>query len=379
MDSGHILNKKIRLLFNEFDSDGYYIWHALVDYGYGKWGYYFDMNDRDELELFASEYCKKKVSAIQEVIAGCIRRGLFDKTVADMFGILTSDMMQETFLIATSERRAKDTYFEMRQEWVLIDLSSDVPKNIVIVPGNNLIVPPKNQENPPNNPQIREDKSRKEERGAPGAPRDRDNGEGSGRKKFIPPVFSQVKAYFLATIGAPDHPKHWPEDKCVNQASLFLDHYKGNGWIQGQGRGRPIKDWEATARNWIKRELGGEFKLPERAKPEPPTPKRQEDNGPKLTPLQIEINALFDLWSENPEHCTVISVTADHYNLLKSAGRVAFSPTETETIKQLALAHMQEKKLEGESYQIRLMKSFGVLEFFKQQKAAGNIEIFELK
>ena len=55
MDSGHITNKKVRLLCNEFDSDGYYIWSSLVDYGYGKWGYYFDMNDTEELELFASD------------------------------------------------------------------------------------------------------------------------------------------------------------------------------------------------------------------------------------------------------------------------------------------------------------------------------------
>ena len=47
MNSGHIRNKKVRLLFNEFDSDGYYIWSCLLDYAYETWGYYFDTNDKE--------------------------------------------------------------------------------------------------------------------------------------------------------------------------------------------------------------------------------------------------------------------------------------------------------------------------------------------
>lgn len=164
MDVGHILNKKIRLLYNEFGSDGYYIWHALLDHGYGKWGYYFDMNDLDELELFASDFCKKKLATIQEVIAGCIRRDLFDQGVADKFGILTSDMMQETFLIATSDRRAKGSIFEMGEEWLLLDLSTEVPPNISVVPVKNRILPGKKGNLPGRNPQRREDKIRREKR-----------------------------------------------------------------------------------------------------------------------------------------------------------------------------------------------------------------------
>lgn len=164
MDAGHITNKKVRLLYNEFNSDGYYIWKCLLDYGYGKWGYYFDMNDRDELELFALEYCKKNLATIQEVIAGCLRRGLFDQAVADVFKILTSDMMQETFLIATSERRAKGSIFEMCQDWLLLDFSKEAPPKILIVPCKNKIVPPKKGNDLPKNPQRREEKNRVEER-----------------------------------------------------------------------------------------------------------------------------------------------------------------------------------------------------------------------
>ena len=136
MDSGHILNKKIRLLYNEFDSDGYYIWSSLIDYAYHKWGYYFDLNDKEDLEWFAAEYCRKKLTIIKEVIAGCIRRGLFDKHVADTFSVLTSDMMQEVFIYATAERRKKGSVFEMHQNWLQIKFPDGIPGNIRIVPGN---------------------------------------------------------------------------------------------------------------------------------------------------------------------------------------------------------------------------------------------------
>ena len=138
MDSGHIVNDKIRLLMNEFDSDGYYIWKALLDYGYSKYGYYFDTNDNDRLELFASDYCRKKITLVKEVIAGCLRRGLFDKTVYEMFGVLTCDMMQEVFLYGSFERRKKGSEFIMRKEWLLINPEDYNTNNILILTGEEL-------------------------------------------------------------------------------------------------------------------------------------------------------------------------------------------------------------------------------------------------
>lgn len=120
VDSGHIMDKRVRLLVNEFDSDGYYIWSCLIDYSYSKNGYYFDTNDTDELELFSSEYCKKKMGLVKEVIAGCIRRNLFNPTIAETYGILTSEEMQDTFLIATKERRKHGTILTMIKEYILV-------------------------------------------------------------------------------------------------------------------------------------------------------------------------------------------------------------------------------------------------------------------
>lgn len=39
--------------------------------------------------------------------------------------------------------------------------------------------------------------------------------------------------------------------------SEFFDHYSANGWRQGQGQGRPIRDWRAAFRQWVRRSRQG--------------------------------------------------------------------------------------------------------------------------
>lgn len=147
MDTDHIHNKKVRLLISEFDSNGYWIWNCLISEGYRTNGYYYDCNDKDELELFALDVCKKQVSLVREVIAGCIRRGLFDKTVFDMFGILSSPRMQDMYIHATKERRKKGTTVKLHEDYLLIPIAQD-EVNITILPRTNLINPRTKAKNP---------------------------------------------------------------------------------------------------------------------------------------------------------------------------------------------------------------------------------------
>ncbi|WP_256013164.1 DUF4373 domain-containing protein [Desertivirga xinjiangensis] len=162
----HIQNRKIKLLFNEFNSDGYWIWKCILSTAYATKGYYFDLNDEDEVELFATETCKKDLDLVKKVIQACIRRDLFDKEMFDKHHILTSDGMQETYLDATRERRRKGTSIEMEEDYLLIKiLPSDV--NILILPGifpgTNDNLPRNNSEYPQQNPQSKVKESKVKE------------------------------------------------------------------------------------------------------------------------------------------------------------------------------------------------------------------------
>lgn len=174
MDSDHVINPKIRLLMNECGSDGYFIWSCLISNAYLHNGYFFDLKDKDKLELFATEFCKKDPSLVNSVIECCIKRSLFDKRLAEAYQVLTSPMMQETFLYATSERRRKGSQFMMVSEWVLIDLVAEDIKGIQLVPVkneenpvNNSILPVKNQIIPVKNPQTRQDKTKTKQKEMP--------------------------------------------------------------------------------------------------------------------------------------------------------------------------------------------------------------------
>ena len=78
------------------------------------------------------------------------------------------------------------------------------------------------------------------------------------REKFVAPTAQEVIAYFTSTVGNPDNgPAYWPADLCRNEGSQMHDHYTSNGWKQGKGK--PIVDWRASCRIWIRNYKKGTF------------------------------------------------------------------------------------------------------------------------
>jgi len=54
---------------------------------------------------------------------------------------------------------------------------------------------------------------------------------------------SEVLEYFLE--------RHFPDPHA--ESEKFWNHYEANGWRQGKGTGRPIKNWKACANQWAAR------------------------------------------------------------------------------------------------------------------------------
>ncbi len=110
MNSDIITNPKVKLLVAEFGSRT--TWTVLLTLYckiYREKGYWIDWYDDDSKMLFAQYECKLELSIVNEFVNGCLRRSLFDKRVFDMFGVLTSDRIQENYL--TAKKRSKQARF----------------------------------------------------------------------------------------------------------------------------------------------------------------------------------------------------------------------------------------------------------------------------
>lgn len=69
------------------------------------------------------------------------------------------------------------------------------------------------------------------------------------RKKFVKPDENDVYN-LMGELNAAAR-NFMSEDKLVNFARTFMDHYESNGWIVGK---TPMKDWQSTVRNWMRKE-----------------------------------------------------------------------------------------------------------------------------
>lgn len=86
------------------------------------------------------------------------------------------------------------------------------------------------------------------------------------KQKFIPPTVDEVRAYCA-------------ERKNNIDPVYFVDFYTANGWVQGKGK--PIRDWQATVRNWESRQ--------------PRPPEQSKGQGTQLSSIDMDtVSRLMD-------------------------------------------------------------------------------------
>lgn len=128
-DTGFYEDDKIRLLRAEFGAKGMYLLDYLLCDLYSKNGYYIQWDKSKCFLVSDGAGCGCSPEFVSEFVAGCIRCGLFDNTVFDVFGILTSAGIQRRF-IRMLQSREKFTFIE---EYFLLDKfdTKDCPQGIL--------------------------------------------------------------------------------------------------------------------------------------------------------------------------------------------------------------------------------------------------------
>ena len=148
------MDEKVRLIQAEFGLKGFAVVVLLLQEIYGGRGYYMTW-DEDRSLLFMSEHGATggDKNLIQEIVAACIRRGIFSEELFRKYQILTSSGIQKRYLKAVA-RREKVT---LEKRYLLI--SDDINK---VSANNNRVNVRNNSKNADSNTQSREEKSREE-------------------------------------------------------------------------------------------------------------------------------------------------------------------------------------------------------------------------
>ncbi len=122
-----VMDTKIKLIKAEFGLVGFALVVMLYQKIYGEHGYYCEWTDEVAL-LFASE-TGVGGCVVSELIAACIRRGIFSEEMYTKYSILTSKGVQERYFEATSRRvRSK-----LKDEYLLVSIA-DFKINVAEMP-----------------------------------------------------------------------------------------------------------------------------------------------------------------------------------------------------------------------------------------------------
>lgn len=126
------LGMEMKLIEAEFGVIGFGVVVKLWQKIYAERGYYIEWTDEVAL-LFANEIRVGR-SAVSEIVAAAIRRGIFNKDLLDKYGILTSVEIQEQYFEIVKRRKE----VRVKKEYLLVSYAQ-IPKNVCISEENDNI------------------------------------------------------------------------------------------------------------------------------------------------------------------------------------------------------------------------------------------------
>ena len=126
------LDEKFELIEAEFGLKGFAVIVKLLQRIYGEHGYYCEWNE-DIALLFARQVlsCSGANNLIASIVAASVRRGIFDQTLFEQYGILTSRGIQKRYLEITYKRKK----VEMEKAYLLLS-DAEIKGNVTILDKN---------------------------------------------------------------------------------------------------------------------------------------------------------------------------------------------------------------------------------------------------
>ncbi len=171
-DVGFYHDDKIRLVRAEFGAKGMYLLDYILCEIYGKDGYFMKWDAIKCGLVSDGAGCGCTTSFVREVVAGCIRYGVFNKNVFERYGVLTSAGIQRRYVRMFNGR----DYIRLAKEYFVLDVNDkkDITPGILEKctffsaettenPDKSTENPDKNKENYSNKKRVKETKLKERE------------------------------------------------------------------------------------------------------------------------------------------------------------------------------------------------------------------------
>lgn len=215
-------DQKVELIEAEFGLKGFGLLIKIFLNIYADEGYFMRWNS--DTKLLLAKRVGESGSFVGEVVKGSVKRGLFNESVFDQFGVLTSASIQNRYFNAV-KRREKVVCIS---EYLLIDIHDYIKPNNVNI----------NSINVRNNKQSRVEQSRVENNTPPPSARPREAGDDGPQHK--PDSLDAVVEFFANNQASEE------------EAENFFDYYASQGWVKPNGMA--ITSWHHAASKWIRDE-----------------------------------------------------------------------------------------------------------------------------
>lgn len=216
------LDEKFELIEAEFGLTGFSVVVKLFQRIYGGEGYYCEW--KKEVALLFARQVGLGGSVVSEILAAAIERGIFDKSLFEKYGILTSSGIQKRYFEAVVRRKQVD----VKSEFLLL-CTADLPKNVCIS-GKNVDIIPKNDD-------IFKQSKVKESKGKESRVKERQGA--APQRAHTGPSLEEVKEYYKSENLNGDPEKFW-------------NLYESRGWFDSNGN--KIYNWKALTKYWSKNE-----------------------------------------------------------------------------------------------------------------------------
>ena len=106
---------------------GYVVYFGLLEKIYGGEGYFFLLNNKNNL-LLSREFNLDSPETLFLIISTCVSEKIFDQNLFNRYSILTSEPIQRQYLEATKRRKQRF----LKKEYLLIDLIKEGFKKITL-------------------------------------------------------------------------------------------------------------------------------------------------------------------------------------------------------------------------------------------------------